>query len=138
MHSRPGAAEAEPADDLSGGEFVVLHEVATDASAGAAEAGLAVHGERALLGLAHLEEALEDGLGGVAAIGEVHVVVVEARVEELLAVVHLVVEAHDARHIVRLEVLIVRLGRVRCAREAQGGRGGSAARRHEGGRSARK
>ena len=62
-------------------------------------------GEGALLALGDLEELLEDGVGRVAAVGEIKVVVIEAGVEKLLPVVDLVVEADDARHVVLLKVL---------------------------------
>eukprot|EP00962_Isochrysis_galbana_P013031 scaffold3723_cov112-Isochrysis_galbana.AAC.3 len=90
----------------------MLHQVERDERPSTTQPRLAVHRKPALLRLCNLHEPLDDGIGRVAAVGEVEVVVVEAGLEELLAVVHLVVEAHDARDVQLVEVLEIGLGRV--------------------------
>eukprot|EP00322_Chrysochromulina_rotalis_P028754 CAMPEP_0115846842 /NCGR_PEP_ID=MMETSP0287-20121206/10070_1 /TAXON_ID=412157 /ORGANISM="Chrysochromulina rotalis, Strain UIO044" /LENGTH=326 /DNA_ID=CAMNT_0003300647 /DNA_START=998 /DNA_END=1979 /DNA_ORIENTATION=- len=106
------AGTAVAMDDLGGGHEKVLHQVERDERPRAAEAGLAVNCERAGFGLGDLEEALEDLLRWVATVRKVQVVVVEVCICELLAIINLVVEAHDASDVVLAKVLEVGLGRV--------------------------
>ncbi len=70
---------------------------------------LAVHSDGAFRALSNVEEALEDGVAGAAAVDEEQVVVCEAGVGESPRVVDLLVEAHHARHVVLAEVREVRL-----------------------------
>ena len=102
----------EPSDDLGGRHAIVFHNVAGDQGAGASEAGLAVDGESAVALLRQVDEALDNALTGRAAVDEEHVLVLEAGLGETLGVVDLLVEAHDAAHVVLAKVGHVCLGRV--------------------------
>mmetsp|Transcript_19423 Transcript_19423/g.58648 ORF Transcript_19423/g.58648 Transcript_19423/m.58648 type:complete len:239 (+) Transcript_19423:944-1660(+) len=90
----------------------MLHEVERDERPSTAEARLTVHGKAAFLRLGNLHEALDDGVGRVATVREIEVIVVEASFEELLAIVDLVIEAHDARHVHPAEIVKVGLRRI--------------------------
>jgi hypothetical protein len=57
------AADPDPADEVGGGEAVVLHRVDPDERTRAAEARLAVHRHRGVVVLAGAEELVDDGLG---------------------------------------------------------------------------
>jgi hypothetical protein len=67
----------------------VLHDVGADQHSGAAQACLAVDGQCAWCRLRNGQELQQDLLAGAGAIREVQLVVLEAPVQEALAVVHL-------------------------------------------------
>ena len=67
----------------------MLHQVGADEHARAPEARLAVHRERAGLGLGDGQEPQQQLGGRAAAVGEVELVVLEAAAQEALAVVDL-------------------------------------------------
>ena len=104
------AADAHPAHALGGRVAPVLHHVGADVRARAAEAGLAVDGDRAGLLLADLDEALHDLLAGVRPVLVPELDVADARLGELALVVELLVEADDAGDAQALEEGHVVLG----------------------------
>ena len=77
-NNRARPAEANPRDCLRRGEAVVKHEVDGNTRAGATEAGLAVHGQRARRGLDELEELPRDRQRRRRAVGEEELVVRDA------------------------------------------------------------
>lgn len=74
----PRPADPDPPDEVGGAELVVLHGVAADEGACAAQAGFAVHGDGGLRGLCELEEFVDDLEGGGGAVYEVHLNVPDA------------------------------------------------------------
>ena len=71
----------------------MLHQVAADARAGAAEARFAVNRNRARRRLARRDEAVQDALRRIAAVEVVQLEEVHARVGHLAVVVILLVQA---------------------------------------------
>lgn len=67
----------------------MLHDVGADQHAGAAQACLAVDCQCAGCGLGDGQEAQQDLLAGAGAVGEVQLMVLEAAIQEALAVIHL-------------------------------------------------
>lgn len=90
--ARPG--DPDPADELCGGEAVVLHGVAGDQGAGSSQPGLAVDGEGAVGLLGQLKKLSNDFHRRHAAIGKVQLMVADAVLDEVIGLVGLVVEPH--------------------------------------------
>jgi hypothetical protein len=86
----PGAPAPAPSPPApSARPPVVLHHVAADEHAGAAQARLAVHRKGARLRLHRVQEVPQDGLGGAGAVREVHLVVYKPSLNEAPGLVHL-------------------------------------------------
>mmetsp|Transcript_2325 Transcript_2325/g.7270 ORF Transcript_2325/g.7270 Transcript_2325/m.7270 type:complete len:296 (-) Transcript_2325:109-996(-) len=91
----------------------MLHHVAADEHPRAAKSGLAVDGEGPGLGLCDFQEPLQDPVAGTGPVWKVEVMVLDAVVHKPLPVVHLFVQSHHGRDVMRLEVLEVVLRRQR-------------------------
>ena len=108
---RAGATDAQPCDTLGGGELVVLHQIAADECAGAAETRLAVHCNGAVALLRQVEEFFHQMIAGRAAVNEEQIVMLEAGLGEPLGIVDLLVQPDDT-----LDVVLSKIGKIglRC------------------------
>ena len=106
------AADADVGQRLARGETEVLHVVARDQHPRAPQARLAVDRQGPRLRLGDVDEAAEDGVRGAAPVREVELVHAHAPLLKAPRLVELLVEAHDALHVVALEVGHVVLGHV--------------------------
>ena len=89
------AHDAEPAHGLAGAESVRTHQVACDEGAGAAEAGLAVHGDKARRGVDDAEEGGDNMVRGASAVLELEIVVCDPVVDKVVGIVLGLVKADD-------------------------------------------
>ena len=81
------AHDAEPAHGLAGAESVRTHHVTRNECAGAAEAGLAVHGDEAGRSVGDAEEGSDNVVRGASAVLELEIVVCDTLVREVTGVI---------------------------------------------------
>lgn len=110
--NRTRSTNSEPSDAFGSGELEVLHEIASDESAGSAETSLTVNSHRSWTILANLEKFFHNMITRCASIDEKQIDVLEASVDEAFGVVDFLVETNDTSYVVFSEVAYISFGRV--------------------------